>query len=167
VEALSAILCYPNRGAYVAKSRDLPHGAKQRRRCKTPYTSRPAGPILSLDSAAETATLRGSRNFGEQTMTTFKLAVAGLVLGLSAVLPVRAQVTVDISKITCEQYILYKITDPDRIIFWLSGYYNGKRDNTIIDTHSFEDNVNKVKNYCRANFKATLMQAAEKLFANQ
>jgi len=100
-------------------------------------------------------------------MTRFKLAVAGLVLGLSAMPAARAQVTVDISKITCEQYILYKITDPDRIIFWLSGYYNGKRNNTIIDTHSFEDNVNKVKNFCRANFKATLMQAAEKLFTDQ
>ncbi|MFL5094748.1 MAG: HdeA/HdeB family chaperone [Xanthobacteraceae bacterium] len=99
-------------------------------------------------------------------MTPFKLAVAGLVLGLSAAPAARAQVTVDISKITCEQYILYKITDPDRIIFWLSGYYNGKRNNTVIDTHAFEDSVNKVRNFCRANFKATLMQAVEKLFAS-
>lgn len=97
-------------------------------------------------------------------MTFYKLAVAGLVLGLSVVPPARAQVTVDVSKITCEQYILWKITDPDRIVFWLSGYYNGKRDNTLIDTKSFEDNVNKVKEFCRANFKATVMQAVEKLF---
>ena len=96
-------------------------------------------------------------------MTRYKLALAGLVLGLCVIGTARAQVTVDISKITCEQFILYKITDPDRIIFWLSGYYNGKRDNTVIDTRSFEENVNKVRNYCRANFNATLMQAAEKL----
>jgi acid stress chaperone HdeB len=100
-------------------------------------------------------------------MTRFKLAMAGLVLGLSAIPAARAQVTVDISKITCEQYILYKITDPDRIIFWLSGYFNGKRDNTVIDTRSFEESVNKVRNFCRANFNATLMQATEKLFASQ
>jgi len=97
-------------------------------------------------------------------MTMSKLALAGLVLSLSVVPAARAQVTVDISKITCEQYILWKITDPDRIVFWLSGYYNGKRDNTVIDTRSFEEDVNKVREYCRANFKATVMQAVEKLF---
>jgi acid stress chaperone HdeB len=97
-------------------------------------------------------------------MTTLKAVTAALVLGLCAVSAARAQVTVDISKITCEQFILHKITDPDRIVFWLSGYFNGKRDNTIIDTHSFEENANKMRSYCRANFKATVMQAAEKLF---
>jgi hypothetical protein len=98
-------------------------------------------------------------------MTRPKLALAGLVLSLCMIQTARSQVTVDISKISCEQYILWKITDPDRIVFWLSGYFNGKRENTIIDTKSFEENVNKVREYCRANFKASVMQAVEKLFA--
>jgi len=47
-------------------------------------------------------------------------------------LEVRAQVTLDLSKVTCEQYVGYKITDPKNISIWLSGYFNGKRGNTIV-----------------------------------
>jgi len=97
-------------------------------------------------------------------MIRSKLVLAGLALGLLMVAPARAQVTVDVSKITCEQFVLWKVTDPDKIVFWLSGYYNGKRGNTVIDTRSFEENANKVKEYCRANFKATVMQAVETIF---
>jgi hypothetical protein len=45
----------------------------------------------------------------------------------------QAQATVDVSKITCEDYFMDKITFSQYIVMWLSGYYNGKRNNTIID----------------------------------
>jgi hypothetical protein len=34
-----------------------------------------------------------------------------------------AQVTIDVSKITCEQYLGFKVADPRDIGIWLSGYY--------------------------------------------
>jgi hypothetical protein len=54
-----------------------------------------------------------------------RLSQAWLVLSLSAVavVPAHAQVTVDVSKITCEQYILFTVADPHDIAVWLSGYY--------------------------------------------
>jgi acid stress chaperone HdeB len=82
---------------------------------------------------------------------------------LSATAPsgAQAQVTLDVAKITCEQFILYKITDPKNIVAWISGYYNGKRDNTVLDTQALEQNADKVKDYCLRNMNTPVMQAAE------
>ena len=99
-------------------------------------------------------------------MTKVKIAVLSLTVALFTASSVRAQVTIDVSKITCEQFLLWKVTDPQKITLWLSGYYNGKRGNTIIDPKSLEENENKVKEYCRANnLKPTVMQAVEALMA--
>ena len=57
------------------------------------------------------------------------IALSGSILALAA--PARAQVTIDVSKITCDQYVGYKVTNPQNIAIWLSGYYSGKRDSTV------------------------------------
>jgi acid stress chaperone HdeB len=94
-----------------------------------------------------------------------RLSQAWLVLSLSAVavVPAHAQVTVDVSKITCEQYILYTVADPHDIAMWLSGYYNGKRNNTVLDTQQFREHGKKVMEYCELNLKSTVMDAVEKV----
>ena len=81
--------------------------------------------------------------------------VTGLVLSSIVFTPAFGQVVVDVSKITCDQYVHSKITAPNLIAAWLSGYYNAKRNKKIIDLESLEDNVSKVKNYCydEKNFK--------------
>jgi len=90
-------------------------------------------------------------------------------LGITAMLvagtPVYAQVTVDVSKITCEQFWFRKIPSPEKVAIWLSGFYNGKRGNTVIDTPRLEVAIRDVTDYCRTNFKQTLMQAAEAVMA--
>jgi len=75
-----------------------------------------------------------------------------------------AQVTVDVAKITCDQFSGFKITDPLNIAIWLNGYYNGKRDNTIVDPQALKENYNKLRNYCIVNEKVTVLQAAQTLF---
>ena len=48
--------------------------------------------------------------------------------------PAQAQVTVDVSKITCEQLEMQALPWTSRdIVLWVSGYYHGNRDNTIIE----------------------------------
>ena len=96
-------------------------------------------------------------------MTKSKLMLAGLVLSLLLVSIAQAQVTLDVSKITCEQFLLWKVTDPDKIAIWLSGYHHAKRDSTIIDTNSLKENKSKLTEYCRKNYKGTVMQGAETL----
>jgi acid stress chaperone HdeB len=100
-------------------------------------------------------------NAGALAVTNPKALVAGLLFCLSAGPAAYAQTTVDVSKITCEQFLLYKITDPNNIAIWLSGYYNGKRDNTVIDVQGLQDHLSKVKDYCRSNYTKTVMQAVE------
>jgi acid stress chaperone HdeB len=89
--------------------------------------------------------------------------LVGLMLIMLAAPTSQAQVSLDVSKITCEQFVLRKITDPDKIAIWLSGYHNAKRGNTIIDTQALEEGANKLREFCRNNFPVTVMQAVETL----
>jgi acid stress chaperone HdeB len=64
-------------------------------------------------------------------MTKRVVIASGLILAFAAVPPARAQVTLDVSKITCDQYTGYKITNTQNIAIWLSGYYHGSGDTTL------------------------------------
>ena len=64
-------------------------------------------------------------------MVKIKINILSLILFCLIISAAQAQVTVDVSKITCEQFRGYAITDPNNIALWLSGYYNGQRNNTI------------------------------------
>src|SRR5262245_2986514 len=77
----------------------------------------------------------------------------------------QAQVTVDVTKINCDQFVHHKISEPRLIAAWLSGYYNAKRNNQVIDLEAFDDNMTKVKNFCsdEKNFKVPVMKAVEQL----
>ena len=72
-----------------------------------------------------------------------------------------AQVTIDVSKITCGQYVLDQVTDFRTITAWLDGFYSGKRNNTVIDVHAVEQIADKVEEYCKSHRDMALMQAVE------
>jgi hypothetical protein len=75
----------------------------------------------------------------------------------------RAQATLDVSKITCEQFRLYAITDPRDIALWINGYFNGQRKNTVLDTQKLKDHFEKLKDYCILNPKVPVFDATQKL----
>jgi hypothetical protein len=84
-----------------------------------------------------------------------------------AALPVsqaRPQVTLDVSKITCDQFTGYKITSPNNIALWLHGYFNGQKGNAIIDTQKLKADSNKLLHYCLVNPKIPVMQAVTNVF---
>jgi acid stress chaperone HdeB len=89
-----------------------------------------------------------------------------LLLVLGATQAADAQVTLDVSKITCEQFTLYKISNPQNIAIWLSGFYNGKRGNTVLDTQALAANAKKLQDYCIQNPKVLVMQAVDTLMAS-
>lgn len=97
-------------------------------------------------------------------MTRPTLILAALLLAMLGGSGARAQVTVDVAKITCDQLTLYKITDPQNIALWLSGYYNAKRNNTVVDTQQLAANTQKIKQYCMLKPNETVMQAVELVF---
>lgn len=100
-------------------------------------------------------------------MTKPKTALLGVMLALFTAIAANAQVTIDVSKITCEQFWLRKAVDPDKLALWISGYYNGKRGNTVIDTQQLDGNARKITDYCRENYQKTVLQAVEAVFGEK
>ena len=100
-------------------------------------------------------------------MIKFILVALGLVLALEKVSPAQAQVTLDVSKVTCEQYNAYKVTNPQNIAIWMNGYYHGNRGDVTVDTQGLIANARKLRDYCRRNPQTLVMQAVETLFAKE
>src|SRR5690349_7961000 len=89
------------------------------------------------------------------------LLIAILLLSFSQT--VRAQVTVDVSKITCEQFVLFKIADPKNIAIWHSGYVHGRNNSTLVEPQTFETNMDRLKDYCMTNPKSVVMDGVQQL----
>ena len=89
------------------------------------------------------------------------VAVAAFAASRSA----HTQVTVDVTKVNCDQFVHHKISEPRLIAAWLGGYYSAKRNNRVIDLQTLEENLSKVTNYCsdEKNFKVSVMKAVEKV----
>ena len=100
-------------------------------------------------------------------MIKFILVALGLVLALENVSPAQAQVTLDVSKITCEQYNAYKVTNPQNIAIWVNGYYHGKRGDVTLDTQKLVESARKLRDYCRQNRQTLVLEAVETLFAKE
>jgi acid stress chaperone HdeB len=96
-------------------------------------------------------------------MNTPKIILLGSLLVLLAAAPAGAQVTIDVSKITCEQYLLARVATPEKIAIWLSGYFNGRRANTVLDVKQLEASEKKLTEHCRSNYPMTVLQAAEQI----
>jgi len=98
-----------------------------------------------------------------------RLIVAGLVVAACLATGAQAQVTVDVAKITCEQFAFSKIAPVRSIALWLSGYYGGKRGDATIDLQAFEENAGRVERFCKEqkNFKLPVMQAVEQVLGKK
>ncbi|MFZ2080149.1 MAG: HdeA/HdeB family chaperone, partial [Xanthobacteraceae bacterium] len=95
----------------------------------------------------------------ERTMKGRLLLASALFVFVQ--IPTQAQVTVDVSKITCEEYLTDTITFSQYVVMWLSGYYNGKRNNTIIEPDAVKKNEQKVNLYCYQHRETTVMDAVK------
>ncbi len=73
----------------------------------------------------------------------------------------QAQSSIDITKVTCNQYLFDKIAPSKSIAVWLAGYYNGTRHNTTVDLTRMDQDIDKVEDYCRLHQDSTLMDAAK------
>ena len=94
-----------------------------------------------------------------------KSAKTLLILGALLAAPVaRAQVTVDVSKITCDQFLGSSVADPRDIAIWLSGYYHGKRGIPLLEPQTLKQNAEKLKAACfqKANTNLPVMQVIAK-----
>ena len=84
-----------------------------------------------------------------------------IVLGALAV--AQAQETIDVTKITCDQFLAGRVADSRSVSIWLSGYYNGTRKNTVLDVSALQKNAQDVMDYCITHPKVILMDAVTTL----
>jgi hypothetical protein len=97
----------------------------------------------------------------EMTVKLQPLLTSALFL-FAQVPTMQAQVTVDVVKITCEQLLMEKLPWTERdVVLWLSGYYNGKRNNTIIEPETIKKDEEKVNSYCYGHRDTTVMDAVK------
>jgi acid stress chaperone HdeB len=99
----------------------------------------------------------------EGTVKARLLLTSALLLFAQVPAP-RAQVTVDVVKITCEQLLQAALPLTSRdVILWLSGYYHGKHDNTIIEPGAIGRDGDKLNQYCFEHGETTVMDAVKNM----
>ena len=70
-----------------------------------------------------------------------------------------AQETVDVEKITREQFLLGQIADSRSVSIWVSGYYNGLRKNSVVDITAMQKNARDLIQFCLSNTGMPVMDA--------
>ena len=90
--------------------------------------------------------------------------VAGILVLLASGAPAAAEdkMVVDMSKMTCRELTKLGFQDFAGVTMWLSGYYNAKVRNTVIDLDQFAQAAKTVKDFCQTSPQATVMSAAER-----
>jgi acid stress chaperone HdeB len=74
-----------------------------------------------------------------------------------------AQVTVDVSKITCDEFVKYDIADPRQIAAWISGYHHGGHNNPIVDKRQTLGGIKQLEEYCFKHPNELLMNEADQI----
>jgi acid stress chaperone HdeB len=90
-----------------------------------------------------------------------RLLIAASLLAVLLPATSQAQVTVDVAKITCRQFLLDAVAPTKTVAIWLSGYYHGKHGGTVVDMAALQRETDKLEDYCRLNLDMTVMDAVE------
>ncbi|HEY2532984.1 MAG TPA: HdeA/HdeB family chaperone [Xanthobacteraceae bacterium] len=98
-------------------------------------------------------------------MTRFYLVLISAIL--ETTVATQAQETIDVGKVTCEQFIMGQVADSRSVSIWLSGFYNGTRNNTILDVNALQKNSQGLMDYCIGHGNEILMSAAKSLFGTK
>lgn len=91
-----------------------------------------------------------------------RAAITLFVLGCSFSAPASAQVMIDMTRVTCGDYLNLPPRNAHVLGAWMSGWANQKRGFTKVDLSSHPTNVATVRSYCTSNPTATLMSAIQR-----
>ena len=76
--------------------------------------------------------------------------------------PGPGQIKVDMSLITCKQYLSSGADRQEMIAYWMSGYFRASRSQPIFDFQRFANNKRAVGNYCKKHRGETVVSAIQK-----
>src|SRR5262249_31719687 len=132
-------------------------------RCYIVCSTRAFARRMMLDNAASAPSARKGFVQSGSEYVAKKTLLLGATLGCLGAPLAQAQVQIDVAKITCEQFILFKVADPRDIGLWLSGYYHGKAGTTVVEVQQLKDKSEEIKTYCRQHLQQPVMEAVDKL----
>jgi acid stress chaperone HdeB len=72
-------------------------------------------------------------------------------------------VVLDLSTLTCKQFLEGGDDEIKMVLTWMDGWYKGDDDKAIIDTNVFVENAKKFGAYCGANPTISIVNAAEEI----
>jgi len=75
---------------------------------------------------------------------------------------VGGQIKVDMSLITCKQYLSSDSDRRNMIAAWMSGYFRASRAQPVFDFQRYANNRTAVSRYCKKRGGETLMSAIQK-----
>ncbi len=84
----------------------------------------------------------------EMAVKTLSVSLFAAALALSSA-PANA-VVLDLSTMTCKQFIEGGDDEIKMVLTWMDGWYKGDEDEAIIDTEVFVDNAKKFGEFCGA-----------------
>jgi acid stress chaperone HdeB len=76
-----------------------------------------------------------------------------------------AQVTIDMSRVTCAQYLAMPPTQAADFSAWMSGWFNQKNGYVFVDLNAYARNVANVKSWCASNPAQTVMAGLQRATA--
>lgn len=91
-----------------------------------------------------------------------KIVLAGFAIAFSMTAPANAQVTIEMSEITCKDFAGYDAETQDFIGNWMRGYWMSSKNLTVIDSKYVKRNTAKIARYCKKLPKSKLMDAIQK-----
>ncbi len=94
------------------------------------------------------------------TCTLFAALIA--FTSVPAAAPANA-VTLDLSVMSCKQFIESKPDDIAMVLTWIDGWYKGDSDEALIDTEVFTENAKKFGAFCATNPGVSIVTAAERI----
>jgi hypothetical protein len=77
--------------------------------------------------------------------------------------PAKALVKVEMTEITCQQFINYSFDKSEAIGAWMSGYWNAARNIETLDITRYRSNSKRVSDYCKRHKKEALMATIQKV----
>jgi len=88
--------------------------------------------------------------------------VGAMTLLVVSLLPAKAQVRLDMTRVTCQQWLAYDRDTQNLIRFWMSGYYSASKNTDVLDLRYLQRNTEKVAAYCKTHGAEGLMSAIQR-----
>jgi len=75
-------------------------------------------------------------------------------------------VVLDLSTMSCKQFVESGDDSIKMVFIWLAGWYKGDQDEALFDTEVFIENAKKFGKYCAEHPTVSIVTAAEKILGN-